>query len=233
MTHLRLLSLLLCLGPVASGAQAADHAHCDEYMKKWGGPCMEGAPAESSKPSQGVLPKAHREVLGFTVGAGNFAEAKKALGSANEWHSGDAASSETKICYFSPDSKAPVTVVLAQNSEMSSRIDEIRLIQGQIDSRSECAQLGKAAQSIRTRSGLHVGMTEHQLRAILGEPTYAADGLLFYYWHKDRELKHSDPAYSACLVGERSHETLGSGITARVLNGAVVWLAISYGEFLC
>jgi len=233
MAYLRVLPLLLCAASIASAEDAVDHAHCDEYIRKWGGPCLEGAAAESDKPFQGVLPKTHREVMGFTVGMGDFAEAKKAFGTANEWRSGDAAASETKLCYSSMDSRDSVTVVFARNNEMSSRIDEIRLIQGLIESNNECAQLRRTGNNVPTRSGLHVGMAEHELKGILGEPTYAAKGLLFYSWQKNRDLRPSDAHDSSCLVGDRSYETLGSGITVRVKNGVVAWVAISYGEYLC
>ena len=233
MYRIQVIALLLCAAINTFGASLDTHQDCDDSMKVSGGPCLEGVPTNLDKAVQGVIPVPHRQVLGFTVGVDSFAIAKKIFGPAHEWHSGDAAASETKLCYIANSGNDVVTVVLAENDEMATNIDEIRMIRGRIDSGSKCETLRQPLADIHTASGLRAGMTERQLESILGRPTYPDAGLLFYTWEKNRELKAREPDYSSCLVDGRSIETLGSGVTARVIRGVVVWITIVYGDYVC
>lgn len=201
-------------------AQGFQRPTCDDYIHKFGGPCLDGVDGKSVT---GALPVASRTVMGFTMGDKTFDDAKNILGDAQRWHTGDAAASEEKICYFAKKGSENVTFVLAQNSEMGSAIDDMRLIGGSVLFQNQCKELKAAPSAFRTASGIRIGMTEKELRAILGKPSGSKDGMLVYGWTESSENAPKD----FCLDDNgKSMAARGSGITARFINGRLDWINI-------
>ncbi|THI85137.1 MAG: hypothetical protein CAF41_012950 [Nitrospira sp. CG24A] len=200
-------------------AEGFQRPTCDDYIHKFGGPCLDGVDGKSVT---GTLPVASRTVMGFTMGDKTFDDANKILGDAQRWHTGDAAASEEKICYFSKKGSENVTLVLAQNSEMGSAIDDMRLIGGSVSFQNQCKELKAAPSAFRTASGIRIGMTEKELRVILGKPSGSKDGMLVYYWAESSENAPKD----FCIYNGKSMAARGSGIAARFINGRLDWINI-------
>src|SRR5438094_984865 len=58
-------------------------------------------------------------VLGVRIGSSTFKDVVARLGEAKSWHAGDAALSESKICYRVPFQTGEAVIVFASNSEMA------------------------------------------------------------------------------------------------------------------
>ena len=224
--HLAALAFVFC-----SGRAVADHSErlaCDEWMAKYGGPCLEGIPMERYRPKTGVVPETHRSVMGFVLGADDFHEAAERIGPAAQWHSGDAASSETKVCYVTDG----LTLVMARNEEMSDRVDEFRMIEGTIDNDSQCLHVNWPPDRIKTQSGLRPGLTRLQLLTILGPPSNEVDGQLYWDWETEKPLPKNDPSYNMCLLDGQSIVNKASGVVARIEQDRVKWVIVSYWDFV-
>jgi hypothetical protein len=230
-----LTTVLLVILNIGGTALAATNGQqiCDEYMAKFGGPCLDGIPTDVYRSKPGVLPEAHRSIFGFTLGADDFDEAIRRFGPAIQWHSGDAGASEDKLCYMASGPKDALTVVLARNAEMSTRIDEIRMMLGTIESADQCARANWPATKIRTTSGLRPGIARSQIVALLGPASNEIGDQMYWNWETTKTLAATDPMYPMCLVDGVSEATQGSGVTARIKNGRVEWLVIGYGDFVC
>lgn len=227
--HVYLVALaLICCSELAL-ADRSERRYCDEWMATDGGPCLEGIPTATHRSKAGVVPEVHRSVMDFVLGADDFREAVERIGPAEQWHSGDAATSETKVCYVT----GGLTLVLARNEEMSSRIDEIRMIDGTIEKAARCLHVSWPPDRISTRSGLRPGLTRPQLLTILGPPSNQADGQLYWNWVTRKSLPRNDPAYNMCLLDGQSISYQASGVVVRIEQGRVKWVIVSYGDFVC
>ncbi len=221
------LALIGCSGSAI--ADSYERATCDELMAKYGGPCLEGIPTQMFRSTTGVIPEAHRSIMGFVLGTDDFREATERFGPAAQWHSGDAASSETKVCFVADG----VTLVLARNEEMSSIVDEFRMIEGTIGETHKCLHVSWPLGRITSQSGLRPGLTRPQLLKILGPPSNEVDGQLYWNWEQRKSLAKNDPSYSMCLLDGQSISTKSSGVIARIEHGRVKWLSVSSGDFVC
>ncbi|MBN1254750.1 MAG: hypothetical protein JXA50_05700 [Deltaproteobacteria bacterium] len=116
-----------------SAGQDKEADQSDEYIYRFGGPYFGGARDAYIYEGKGLLDQKHRDVNGFILGVDSFHEADQIFGEAQKWHSGDAATSESKICFLSQDRNQKVIIVFASNSEMSSgKVDSVRFIQGEV-----------------------------------------------------------------------------------------------------
>jgi len=235
---IRMIPIAICLVFISLNLRAADTGSeatntCDQSMKVSWGPCLEGIPSDifNERKKVGLMPANNAEILGFQVGKHDFPDAMKILGKANQWHTGDAAASEDKVCYISQDGN-PVVFILAANSEMSEgHVDEIRLLKDDGKSPNDCKRITAKSKDFRTKSGINLGMTEKALEAILGKPTFTDGELRFYSWQDSKELKSQDPDYSSCYKTDgKAIAFLTSFITARISNGILEWVTISSGS---
>lgn len=228
-----LISLLeiYCLAFLAVIAQGENHLHCDEIMRRVGGPCLEGA----GKSYPGLLPMQHRDIAGFVVGRDSFGTAERIFGKSEPWESGDAAEAESKVCYVSLKGNAKVVVVVSSNSEMSNgMVDALRLIQGEVNFSGHCKENIAKLEQLRTKSGIHIGMSLSEFKSIMGEPSGSKGNLLFYVFCHKKELNPDDPGYSQCLIDSKSVVSRCSGITARFINRKLQWIEIGVAaDYVC
>jgi len=220
-----------CLAFLTGLSQGENHFSCDEIIRRVGGPCLEGA----GKSYPGLLPTQHRDIAGFVVGRDLFGTAERIFGKSELWESGDAAEAESKVCYVSQRGNTKVFVVISANSEMSNgTVDSLRLIQGKVNFSSHCKENTVKPDQLRTKSGIHIGMSLSEFKSIMGEPSGSEDDLLFYIFCDEKELKPDELGYSQCLVDGKSVVSRCSGITARFINGKLQWVEIGVAaEYVC
>jgi len=190
---------------------------------------------EIKNPQPGKLPQEHRDIIGFVLGRDSFETAKRLLGDSNVWHSGDAAGSEDKVCYFTGDGEQQIVMVFASNSEMSmGAVDEVRFLKGTVGFIDKCTKIKLSSKKLQTKSGLRVGMSVKKMKEILGHPTEEKDKLIVYSYCDKKELKPDDPSYLDCKVDGESTAQRCSGITDVVARGLVQWLVIWFGAgYIC
>jgi hypothetical protein len=215
--------LITCLAYGNNTETGEETISCDKYIYGVGGPCIEGVRTSYN----GTLDQKHCDINGFILGRDSFNEAVRIFGKAQKWHSGDAAASEDKICFRSQDQTKKVVIVFAANSEMSEdMVDSVRLIQGNVRFLSRCQETTIRPENIKTKSGIHVGMSIDEFGKIMGKPSESRDGLLLYVYCK--ELKPGDPGYSKEMRCSRC-----SGIIARFVKGFLQWIKIGVGAGSC
>jgi len=145
---------------------------------------------------QGDLSAASRTVLGITLGRSNLAKVQEKLGRAKLWSSGDASTSEHKVCYVTRGARQ-VVLVFASNSEMAgppeNDVTNIRIVKGAAyPDRSKCGSLTISGNEVSTNSGLKLGLTQAGVRRILGPPRKIAGSTWDYSWSVDLPLSTSD-----------------------------------------
>jgi hypothetical protein len=118
-------------------------------------------------------------LLGIALGRANLASVRKTLGPAKVWSSGDAAASEGKVCYFTQEPQQ-VIIVFASNTEMAgppeNNVTEIQVIRSkQYANLSKCRPITATSAEVSTQSGLKLGLSEQDVRRILGTPARATD----------------------------------------------------------
>ncbi|MFN8388775.1 MAG: hypothetical protein U0136_00630 [Bdellovibrionota bacterium] len=226
---LQSFSLFALVGPAfAEELPAAEQ--CDRSVIVSGGPCLEGS--EHSLP--GILEEKHRNVLGFILGKSDFPAARRIFGDAESWSSGDAAAAEEKLCYLAGDRESVVTVVVSTDKEMSSgSVDGLRIIRGRPSFENRCARTSVDPAKIQTRSGIHLGMSSDELKAILGPQTGFKAGLRLYNYCEESQLGPQDKLYNDCFVSGKSVASRCSGVIARFDEGGLKWFQIELGNPTC
>lgn len=190
---------------------------------------------EINNPRPGSLPQKHRTVMGFVLGRDSFESAKRLFGKAKMWHSGDASTSEDKICYFTASDKQQVVIVFASNSEMSTgAVDEIRLLKGKFAFLDKCSKTNLPSKKLQTKSGIHIGMSVKKLKSILGQPTEDKRELIVYSYCDKKEFLPEHPLYSSCKDDNKSSAQRCSGITVGIKDDLVQWIMLWFGpDYIC
>ena len=205
---------------------------CEESIIAVGGPCLLG----NATSRGGELPALSREILGFRLGRHSFEDAQRFFGPAQRWHTGDAAASEDKVCYVTQDREERTTLVLSANSEMSGgTVDGMTVIAGATGFAERCLSMGsRRPVEVRTSSGIHLGMSQAQMKVVLGPPTEVRGDYAFYTYCSHKHLHQTDSAYEQCRVGDRAGSSRCSGLTARFEGHRLKWVEFAYGsDYLC
>lgn len=114
------------------------------------------------------------ELLGFRVGEAKILQdILTRLGSTRIWHTGDAAESESKICYRVASKRGEIVIVFASSEEMAApkgQINSIRLFGPEVEfgSRKNCTPLQISPSKLRTPSGLHLGLSKAKVNFLFG-----------------------------------------------------------------
>jgi hypothetical protein len=136
----------------------------------------------------------HMTILGVTLEKTTLQEAQRILGPAEVRHNGgDAGASASGECYVGADG---ATLALVSNSEMGggTTITNAQLVArgSQPDYSSDdryvvppehrppCAALKSLSRATRTQGGLRLGMTEGEVRRLLGKPSESGEGYLLF-----------------------------------------------------
>jgi hypothetical protein len=202
--------------------------------------------ALNSAAAEKTVPEAAVTFLGITAGADTtLSDVAKRLGVAKQWHTGDAANSESKLCYVVRATQ-PYIVVFASNSEMSApkgQVSSIRIYGRGIPFRAKhrCSHLEVQESALSTPNGLRLGASKSEIEQALWRRPTSKHGSLHYDSCRKRYLDKSSP-YSARWAGEkdcgfenpqRPYENDCTSVEIHLKSDAAVYLQLSRGQSIC
>jgi len=133
------------------------------------------------------------------------------FGKTKIWHTGDAAESETKICYRIRTKDEESVVVFASNGEMASpagQINAIRIIGPTADfsEPENCASLPIAINTLATSAGIRLGMTQEEVQSLYGTAHSTNDDMLNYSVCRKKYMHTTDPYFGHWVGKEECFE---------------------------
>ena len=184
-------------------------------------------------------------ILGVRIGSSTFKDVIARLGEAKSWHTGDAALSESKICYRASSSIGETVIVFASNSEMAVpkfKVTAVRIYSPAVpfNDRRRCGVLNVAPSDLRTENGLALGVSPERVHEILWPKRSSKRDSLHYDSCRKRYMEKTDPYFSR-WVGRaecfpdpaRPHVDECSGVDLRFAKGAAIFLEIVRGDSVC
>jgi hypothetical protein len=188
-------------------------------------------------PREGDLQDSNFQILGFKLNNETFDKARAKLGKANVVERGDASAGRSQICYSSPGKKSK-TYLIFERGEVN---DAFYLFNVGPDWKGseQCSESNLVAANLSTASGLHLGQTSAQVRAILGRPSSASDNKFIWFVSVEKKITAADfenqKQQNPQMTQEELHRnydfyTLGVYIEARFASDKLVYLGISKTE---
>jgi hypothetical protein len=188
-------------------------------------------------PQEGDLQDSNFRILGFELNKEAFGKAMAKLGKATVVERGDASTGRSQICYSSPGRKSK-TYLIFEKGEVN---DAFYLFSVGPDWKGseQCSESNLVTANLSTASGLHLGQTSAEVRAILGKPGFASEDKLIYSVDVEKKtpvadfenLKKRNPQMTQDQLHRNyDYYTLGVYIEARFLSDKLVYLAISKTE---
>ena len=118
-------------------------------------------------------------IAGIRVGEDELSTIATKLGKTDELSRGDAATGRSQICYVSIESRAHVYLVFESGEVQYAAY----LFQGgpKWSGENSCAQSVAVKPSLKTESGLRLGLTPAQVEGLLGKPTLTKPDKLVYF----------------------------------------------------
>ena len=177
------------------------------------------------------------QILGLKLNDETFAKATAKLGKAIVVQRGDASTGRSQICYSSAAKKSK-TYLVFEKGEVN---DAFYMFDVGPDWKGSelCTESNLVTTNLSTASGLHLGQTIAQVKAILGKPGFVAEDKIIYSLGVEKKtsatdfenLRQRNPQLSQDEL-HRNFEfyTVGVYIEARFLSGKLVYLAISKTE---
>ncbi len=135
----------------------------------------------------------HITVLGVTAGARTIEWVMAKLGNAVPFNRGTKERPLMAICYASNIDNTRVLFVAGPRG-VRDQITEIQLISEDVrfDDAPRCVRTTYVSKDIATGSGLKLGMTPAEIKALLGPPTDESPGFLGYEFHVERRLTEAE-----------------------------------------
>jgi len=134
----------------------------------------------------------HLTVLGFTIGKNSLREIQASLGPAKIIQESEHAPSQ--ICYQSAQ-KTDGTILIFEAGPLGAwqtlTSFVIQSTSSSIES-NRCHQTDLVSQKIHTKSGIKLGLTQKQLRVILGVPTKVIKNNWFYLYQSQRKMTQEE-----------------------------------------
>ena len=181
-------------------------------------------------------------ILGITLGRSNLTEAREKFGSAKVWRDGDASSAETKVCYVGQEPN-PLVMIFGSNDEMApgAEVTSIRILKrDDYKDRSRCLPIAMRAEKISSASGIRVGVSRENVRAILGAPNESGQTQWSYDREVERPIPKSAKNYQAwlarrqeCFEGKEPFFWISSDITIHFKDDVVDGLTFSRIDTYC
>lgn len=183
------------------------------------------------------LPASNFQILGLELDDETLRKAATRLGKATLVERGDASTGRSQICYSSPG-KRPKTYLIFEKGEVN---DAFYLFNVGPDwnGSERCAESSLITANLSTASGLHLGQTSAQVRAILGKPSSLRDNTIIYSLEAEKKtsagdfenLKQRNPQLSQDEL-HRNYDsyTLGVYIEARFFSDKLRYLVVSKTE---
>jgi hypothetical protein len=228
------LLISACIPLAAAGTQADSPGYTSDNSDWWSYTRIPDADEESI--SQHREPPASTfQILGFKVDDA-FGKVAAKLGKATIIERGDASTGRSQICYSSPGEHK--TYLIFEKGEVN---DAVYLFSRGPDwkGRDLCVDSSVVTKNLSTASGLHLGQTTAEVRAILGKPSVATANKLVYSLGVEKKtsaadfekLKRQNPGLSQDELHQNYDSyTLGVYIESRFLSGKLTYLAISKTE---
>ncbi len=190
-------------------------------------------------------------ILGITPGESTFEDVARLYGAAGQWHTGDAHSSETKICFRFGSGDAGTWVVFASNSEMAGApqylVTDIRLYSSAefFTDTQRCKPVLKGRYSFSTKSGVGLGVSAAKMEKILGKHERRENAHFVWVACPKIPIPETDPKYDYWLKREGCFEdehggwkgkpyyNACAGVTVGLKNGKVTYLELSSADSIC
>jgi len=194
-----------------------------------------------------AIPEAALTVLGITAGSPQtLHDVTRRLGEAKSWHTGDASTSESKVCYTVPSAAGDVVVVFASSGEMGGpegQVNFIRLYAPGMPfaAKDRCQRLARTAGDLRLGNGLHLGATPDDVTGALWKRPVSKKGGLHFESCRTRHFRKSDPNYEHwkgkgdCGFKDPQRPEFNdcSSIEAKFERGAAVYFELSRIQSVC
>ncbi len=177
------------------------------------------------------------QILGLELGDDIFNKAAVKLGKASVVERGDAATGRSQVCYMSPEEQGRIHLVF-EKGEVAESFYLFESGSGWKGS-DLCVKSNLIANSLSVASGLRLGQTPAEIRAILGKPSVVTGNKLIYFFSVQKRSSAADfenlkPRYPELSEEElhRNYEfyTLCVYIEARFSDAKLTYLAVSKAE---
>ena len=190
-------------------------------------------------------------ILGITPGESTFNDVTRLYGAASQWHAGDAAGSETKICFRLSSGKTEAFVVFASNAEMAGAphyvVTAVRLysVTESFPDASRCGSRPKGPHSFSTKSGISLGAPASKIEKILGKPHRHEKDRLVWTACSKVPLPETDPNYGywskreGCFEDEHGgwkglpYYNACTGVSIGLKNAKVTYLEVYGTDSIC
>lgn len=176
-------------------------------------------------------------ILGIDLTDGMFAAAATKLGKMQILQRGDASSGRSQACFVSTQGSRKVFLIFEQGEVNFAFyvFFDARPWNGM----DRCTPSYSVSASLTTASGLHLGQSPVEVKAILGEPSASRSNELIYALHVqkktsaedfDRARANNPNMTDADLHANFDFYDLSVGIVAKFTNGKLTFLSVSKSE---
>jgi len=233
---MRATALLLALfSTVVSFAQTRETTRVNDDSDWWS-IIRENSTDETLQPQAQDVPAANFQILGVVVGSDNLEVIQAKLGKASLVTRGDASTARAQICYTGLDRKDHLTFEIGE-----VQYEFYLFSDGAKWSGSDlCTKSKLVAPGLKTLSGLHLGQTVEEVKAILGKPTSSLkNGDIVYFRQISKKTSASDlkkmREYYSTLTEKQFHENydfydMSVYIVARFSRTGLVYLGVSKSD---
>lgn len=175
------------------------------------------------------------KILGIDLANDLFGKAVARLGEAQTVHRGDASGGRSQICYTSLQDHENRIHLVFESGEVS---DWFYLFAGGPDWKGSdvCARSNLVTKNLSVASGLRLGQTPAEVKAILGKPSAVLGNKIIYSFEVEKKtsagdldkLRHQNPSLSEEEL-HRNYDSysLGVYIEARFAQSKLNYLAVS------
>ncbi len=208
---------------------------CVVVATSLGLPCAGNVIAEKTVTFLGVIAGSRQTLI----------DVKKHLGESSVWHTGDASTSESKVCYRLEGETGEVIVVFASNSEMSSpkgQVTSIRVYGKEVPfaAKKRCALLQGYANEFRTLDGLHLGATRAEIAQVLWKRPVSKNNSIRYDSCRKQYMQKSDPFFerwigkNECFENpQRPYVNDCTTVEFQLKSDAAVYFKLSRSQSVC
>jgi len=176
------------------------------------------------------------DIAGIVLGRGSDERSiVQRFGKVTQIDRGDASSGRHQACYASPARSNYLIFEWDEVESVAYLIKNAKPWHGQ----EFCAMSALVTEQLATRSGLTLGISRQRVFKLLGSPSLATPGRLYYFFEYEqkpstaeiRKLRKENPQMSEDEFAKNfSSLTVTAVVDARFRSGALTYLAISRSE---
>ena len=177
------------------------------------------------------LPPGMRSIAGVTLNRDSAASIRQKLGATRERKVGAGHDGFVSWCYVArPDSSPILLELMSDVSDMGTRGRELNVIRlraaSSAKARQGCTPLGSSV-TLATPSGLRLGLTASQARALLGRPSRTTADSLVYDFDAKEYMRPDSPYYAGWNSAERRESCFGGGPPYANVGGTVILVLVA------